>query len=421
MSSLSPWERRRSQPAKPTSNYLEAAAHSIGAAMDDSRFRVVVNKSTVPVGSGNLVETLVREGIGEAASGDTGGDPLRRGQQSRVPARGLRRCRFALSRPHRGGRLRRPDARASCGNCIDPLVAQIFDAAARRAAPGRRQVECPLFTTSLTSAEMIKYAANAFLAMKIGFANEIANICERVGAEATEVMTGHRPRFAHRRASSCIPGIGWGGSCFGKDIQALLHTAREYGYTGSCSQASLDVNHDAAADGDPEAAGEAAHSQGPHHRPAGAGLQARDGRSARCAQPADRRAAVQMGARVKAYDPIAMPACREQHPELKIRYCESAEEVAAGADALVLVTEWGEFRELDLPQLARSMARPILWTAAISFRPRRRPPPASITRVWGAAPRPRLPRRSKASRAVRSFPKANTRAARPTRAGSLHW
>src|SRR5207237_9658894 len=85
-----------------------------------------------------------------------------------------------------------------------------------------------LFTTSLTSAEMIKYAANAFLAMKIGFANEIANICERVGAEATEVMTGIG--MDSRIGSKFLnPGVGWGGSCFGKDIQALLHTAREYG------------------------------------------------------------------------------------------------------------------------------------------------------------------------------------------------
>src|SRR6202035_4416352 len=99
----------------------------------------------------------------------------------------------------------------------------------------------PLFTTSLTSAEMIKYAANAFLAMKIGFANEIANICERVGAEATEVMTGIG--LDSRIGSKFLnPGVGWGGSCFGKDIHALLHTAQEYGYESKLLRASLEVN-----------------------------------------------------------------------------------------------------------------------------------------------------------------------------------
>ena len=110
----------------------------------------------------------------------------------------------------------------------EPLVGQTFDAARRSAAPaGFGPV--PLLDTSLTSAEMIKYAANAFLAMKIGFANEIANICERVGAEATEVMQGIGldSRIGSRFLN---PGVGWGGSCFGKDVQALLHTAREYGY-----------------------------------------------------------------------------------------------------------------------------------------------------------------------------------------------
>ena len=98
-----------------------------------------------------------------------------------------------------------------------------------------------MVTTTLTSAEMIKYAANAFLAMKIGFANEIANICERVGAEAPEVMTGIGLN-SRIGAKFLSPGLGWGGSRFGKDVQALLHTAREYGYESRLLRASLEVN-----------------------------------------------------------------------------------------------------------------------------------------------------------------------------------
>ena len=115
--------------------------------------------------------------------------PLRRGQQSGVPARRLRAwpIRSIPTASWSGG-----DAAtlAVMRELYEPLVAQVFDAAAGRAAARRRMISVPLLTTSLTSAEMIKYAANAFLAMKIGFANEIANICERVGAEATEVMAG---------------------------------------------------------------------------------------------------------------------------------------------------------------------------------------------------------------------------------------
>src|SRR6185369_14140487 len=206
--------------------YLEAAANHTGAAMDDSRFRVVVNKSTVPVGSGNLVETLVREGIAESRPGEK------------------RNIRFGVaSNPEflREGTAVAdslyPDrivVGASDSQTLDvlrelyePLAAQLFDPPPGVPRPPAMK-SAPLFTTSLTSAEMIKYAANAFLAMKIGFANEIANICERVGAEATEVMSGIGldSRIGSRFLNA---GLGWGGSCFGKDIRALLSTAREYG------------------------------------------------------------------------------------------------------------------------------------------------------------------------------------------------
>jgi UDPglucose 6-dehydrogenase len=106
----------------------------------------------------------------------------------------------------------------------EPVVAQSFAPPPGIPRPSS-MISVPLLTTSLTSAEMIKYAANAFLAMKIGFANEIANICERVGAEAPEVMTGIG-LDSRIGAKFLNPGVGWGGSCFGKDIQSLLHTAR---------------------------------------------------------------------------------------------------------------------------------------------------------------------------------------------------
>jgi UDPglucose 6-dehydrogenase len=346
-------------------SYLEAAARSIGAAMDSSRFRVVVNKSTVPVGCGNLVETLVREGIAESRPEELRG--IRFGVASN-PEFLREGCAVADSLyPDRivvGASD--PETLAVMRELYEPLVRQSFEAPPASPRPaGLRQA--PMVTTSLTSAEMIKYAANAFLATKIGFANEIANICERVGAEATEVMTGIG-LDSRIGAKFLNPGIGWGGSCFNKDIRALLHTAREYGYDSKLLQASLDVN--------------AAQRQmviqklqeklfilkgrtiallGLAFKP-----DTDDLRDAPSLHIAERL--LQMGARVKAYDPIAMSACAAQRPDLKIRYSVSAPELANDADALVVVTEWREFRDLDLSALAQRMATRILVDGRNIFR-----------------------------------------------------
>jgi UDPglucose 6-dehydrogenase len=338
-------------------SYLEAAARSIGAAMDSSRFRVVVNKSTVPVGCSNLVETLVREGIGEAHPGE--GRSVRFGVASNPE---FLREGCAVSDSLYPDRI---VVGASDEATMDvmrqlyaPLVAQDFDAPPGAPRPAG-MTRAPLVSTTLTSAEMIKYAANAFLAMKIGFANEIANICERVGAEATEVMAGIGldSRIGARFLN---PGVGWGGSCFGKDIHALMHTAREYGYESRLLQASLDVN----------AAqrhmviqklqeklfilkGRTIGLLGLAFKP-----DTDDLRDAPSLYIAERL--LQMGARVKCFDPIAMQICREQHPELRLRYCQSVRELATDSDALVVVTEWREFRSIDLAELAGVMAKPIL-------------------------------------------------------------
>jgi UDPglucose 6-dehydrogenase len=345
---------------------LEAAARSIGAAMDSSRFRVVVNKSTVPVGSGNLVETLVREGIQEARLADRRG--IRFGVASN-PEFLREGCAIADSLyPDRLviGAVDEETV-AAMRKLYEPLVEQSFDAPPGVPRPaGLKTV--PLVGTTLTSAEMIKYAANAFLAMKIGFANEIANICERVGAEATEVMTGIG--LDSRIGSKFLnPGVGWGGSCFGKDIRSLLHTAREYGYESRLLQASLDVNtaqRQLVIQKLQEKLfvlkGRTIGLLGLAFKP-----DTDDLRDAPSLHIAERL--VQLGARVKAYDPVAMNACREQRPDLKIRYCESVREVAEESDALVVVTEWEEFRRLDLAGLARAMSTAILVDGRNLFAP----------------------------------------------------
>jgi len=338
-------------------SYLESAARSIGASMDASRFLVVVNKSTVPVGCGNLVEALVREGIAEARPAEP--RSIRFGVASNPE---FLREGCALADSLYPDRIVVGASDAETMNLMRqlyaPLVTQQFAAPAGLPRPAGME-ETPLLATTLTSAEMIKYAANAFLAMKIGFANEMANISERVGADVTEVMTGIGldSRIGSRFLN---PGVGWGGSCFGKDIHALLSTAREYGYESRLLRASLEVN--------------AAQRQmviqklqeklfilkgrtiallGLAFKP-----DTDDLRDAPSLEIAERL--LRMGVRVRAYDPVAMQVCREQYPELKLRYCESAREAAADADALVVVTEWQEFRQLDLKMLAEAMASPIL-------------------------------------------------------------
>jgi UDPglucose 6-dehydrogenase len=335
-------------------SYLEAAAKAIGYAMDGSRFRVVVNKSTVPVGSGNLVETLVREGIRDAG----GSEAIRFGVASNPEF--LREGSAVADSLYPDRIVVGGDSAtlAVMRELYEPLVAQVFTPPPGVPRPST-MVSVPLLATSLTSAEMIKYAANAFLAMKIGFANEMANICERVGAEAPEVMAGIG-LDSRIGAKFLNPGVGWGGSCFGKDIHALLHTAKEYGYSSRLLEASLEVN--------------AAQRQmviqklqeklfilkgrtigllGLAFKP-----DTDDLRDAPSLQIAERL--IQMGARVKAYDPVANGACAQLRPDLKMRYCDSARDLAADSDALVLVTEWREFHDLDLPAMAAAMSTAIL-------------------------------------------------------------
>ena len=341
----------------PDLQFLEAAARSIGAAMDASRKRVVVNKSTVPVGSGNLVETLIRDGHAGANPG--GLAPIRFGvvsnpeflQEGSAIANSLYPDRIVVGSED-------AEMFALMEELYRPIIDQSFAPPAFVPRPaGLARV--PFLATTLTSAEMIKYAANAFLAMKISFANEIANICEKVGAEIAQVSRGIGldARIGERFLNA---GVGWGGSCFGKDLQALTHTAQEYGYRPLLLEAAQAVNrmqrHVVVQRLQEKLfvlKGRTIGLLGLAFKPDTDDL--RDAPSLTIAARL-----LQMGARVRAYDPIAMNPCRQQHPELNIQYCQSVAELADGADALVLVTEWQEFRNLQLPGLVQRMARPVL-------------------------------------------------------------
>src|SRR5450432_3845950 len=221
----------------PDLRYLQAAARSVGENLSD-KFTVIVNKSTVPIGSANWVESLVRDAFHKRPQGASAGtfavasnpEFLREGSA-------LHDTLFA-DRTVIGA----DDARAVevLTELYRPISDQSFATPEYLPRPeGLRSV--PLVTTDLASAELIKYAANAFLSLKISFINEIAELAERVGADVVQIAQGIGSD-ARVGKSFLQAGLGWGGSCFGKDTAALLATGREYGLEMPIVKAARDVN-----------------------------------------------------------------------------------------------------------------------------------------------------------------------------------
>lgn len=216
-----------------------------------------------------------------------------------------------------------------------------------------------IFVTDIRSAEMIKYASNAFLATKISFINEIANICEKVGADVTLVAKGmgmdHRIGPAFLRA-----GIGYGGSCFPKDTKALIQIAGNVKYDFKLLRSVVEVNQMQryfVIDKLIESLGTL------HNKTIGIwGLAFKPNTDdIREAPSLDIVSALlRSGAKVKVYDPIAMPAFQQRFPDAAITYCGGPREAAEGCDALCLLTEWEEFRHQDLARIQHMMRTPIL-------------------------------------------------------------
>jgi UDPglucose 6-dehydrogenase len=335
-------------------SFVEAVAKSIGLSLDNTRRRVVVNKSTVPVGVGNWVESLVREGLrsNEECAGlkpetlfAVASNPefLREGSaiaDTFYPDRIV----LGASDPYAIEQLR---------ELYKPLVEQTFNPPPSAARPAGFTA-VPVVTTDLASAEMIKYAANAFLATKISFANEVANICERVGADIHEVVRGvgldNRigPRFLNA-------GLGWGGSCFGKDVSALVDIAHEYSYEPQILRATVDVNKEQRLIAVQKLQETLKIIKGKTIGLLGLAFKPNtdDLRDAPALTIAEKL--LELGAKVKAYDPIANEDCRQQYPDLRIEYAENVLSLATDCDALVIVTEWEEFQHLDLSSLREVM------------------------------------------------------------------
>jgi UDPglucose 6-dehydrogenase len=345
-------------PALPTgesdTRYVEAVARGIGAHLNGG-YKVIVNKSTVPIGSGDWVRMIVLDGVAER-------------QKSLVAAGGIETLERleadfdVVSNPEflrEGSAVYdtfNPD-RIVLGSNGQRAIAMMQELYAplveRKFAEDSSLPPVPVVVTDLSSAEMIKYAANAFLATKISFINEVANICDRVGADVTQVARGIG--LDSRIGSKFLQaGIGWGGSCFPKDVSALVHTAEDYGYETELLNAAINVNkrqRTIAIEKLQQALkilkGKTIGLLGLTFKPDTDDM--RDAPALILIEQLNR-----LGAKVKAYDPIVSQSGLS-HGLSGVIIESDPEMLADGCDALVLVTEWKEFLHLDYGKMAKSM------------------------------------------------------------------
>jgi UDPglucose 6-dehydrogenase len=334
---------------------VQAAAEAIGERLSD-HFTVVVNKSTVPIGSGNWVGSLVRDAHNRRKGRDPD-DTYAVASNPEFLAQGV--AVFDTLYPERIV-IGADDPRAidRLTNLYRPLLNQDFPAPAF--LPRKDGLSAvPVVTCDLASAEMIKYAANAFLAVKISFTNEMAQLTSKVGADILQVTQGIGldsrigPRFLRA-------GIGWGGSCFGKDTSALLATAKEYGLSMPIVQAARDVNYHQRTWVVETLLQELKIIKGCSIALLGFAFKPNtdDLRDAPALDIA--RQLLRQGARVTATDPVALDNARRLYSDLGVFFYPAHLEALKGADAIVLVTEWPEYARLNWAQIKPILNYPLI-------------------------------------------------------------
>jgi len=308
--------------------YIEQAAREIAVAMNG--YKIIATKSTVPVGTNERIKAIVSELTSYPFNVVSVPEFLREGS--------------AIKDTFNPDRI-------------------IIGADSKEAAEKMIQLHKPLtdkiIVTDIRSAEMIKYASNAFLATKISFINEIANICEKVGADVTLVAKG---MGVDRRIGESFlnAGIGYGGSCFPKDTHALIQIAGNVEYDFKLLRSVVEVNQMQRFN----VVTKLTESLGSlHNKTIGIwGLAFKPNTDDVREAPALEiiQSLIGVGAKVKAYDPIAMEKFKEMYSHESIQWCSNALDTATGCDALCLVTEWDEFRNIDLQQVEQVMNQPIL-------------------------------------------------------------
>ncbi|WP_375329337.1 UDP-glucose dehydrogenase family protein [Microcystis sp. BLCC-F210] len=351
-------------PALPTgesdTRYVEAVARGIGAHLNGG-YKVIVNKSTVPIGSGDWVRMIVLDGVAErqknlvAAGGGISTLERIEADFDVVSNPEFLREGSAVYDTFNPDRIvlgsNNPKAIEMMKELYAPLIERQFSE-----DPSLPPV--PVVVTDLSSAEMIKYAANAFLATKISFINEVANICDRVGADVTQVAKGIGldSRIGSKFLSA---GIGWGGSCFPKDVSALVHTAEDYGYETELLNAAINVNKRQRTIAIEKLQQELKILKGKTVGLLGLTFKPdtddmRDAPALTMIEQLNR-----LGAKVKAYDPIVSQSGLS-HGLSGVIIESDPERLADGCDALVVVTEWQEFLRLDYSKMVKTMREPVL-------------------------------------------------------------
>ncbi len=330
-------------------SYVESVAREISGAIEG--YKIVVEKSTVPVYTSEWVRKIILRNGAQADSFDVASNPefLREGT--------------AVTDFLFPDRIVVGADSEHCANVLREIYAPLCDGSYYKRPdaipqPDRSQIPPPLIVTSTKSAELIKHASNAFLAMKISFINAVASICESVGANVHQVCQGVGtdarigPRFLN-------PGIGYGGSCFPKDLMAFRAVARECGYEFRLLDEVIRINEDQRQRFLRKVRNALWTLRG--KRLGVLGLAFKGGTDDIRESPAILliQSLVQEGCAIAAYDPAAIERARDVLPPT-VQFANSAYDAAAGADALLILTEWEEFSTLDLQQLRGKLRYPIV-------------------------------------------------------------
>src|SRR6266576_7295844 len=313
--------------------YVESAARGIAQELDHQA--LIINKSTVPVGSGDVVSRIIRKN-------------LKRPE-----------VHFAvISNPEF---LREGSAVQDFQNPDRVVLGSSDQEAARKVATLYLPLRAPIVITDLYTAEMIKYASNAFLATKISFINEIAQICERLGADVKEVAAGmgYDKRIGRAFLDA---GLGFGGSCFPKDVRALAHMADEAGLHPQLLHAVMEINHDQRRLVVTKLTNILGSLRGCTIGILGLAFKPNTADMREAPSVDIIRWVTTQGATVMVYDPVATETGREalQREQVhmdSVTFCENAYEVADKVDALVIVTDWNEFKSLNMLRIRSSMHR----------------------------------------------------------------
>ena len=330
--------------------YVQQAARSIAEHLGD-RFTLIINKSTVPIGAGNWVESVIHTHY------QTFHPDKQEHQFNVVSSPEFLSQGSALHDSFYPNRIVLGSEHAPSierfSKLFEPIHLQNFEPPEGLPRPeGLREV--PLFVCNLISAEVIKYAANAFLATKISFINEIGYLAQKTGADVDAIAQGIGldPRIGKRFLNA---GIGWGGSCFGKDTAALLAIAQENGLDMRIVRAAREVNYglrtwvvNAIQEKLGSLEGRRVSLLGFSFKPNTDDL--RDAPSVDIA-----RELVKRGAVVTAHDPIALDNACRQYPDLGVTFEDDLEKVLAPADAILLLTEWPEYRQINWHKVPKTL------------------------------------------------------------------